>query len=62
MRRFDEELSGRGFLVGDSYSMADIALLTTIDFASFIGLGMPDDVPGLKAWHERVTARPSASA
>lgn len=62
MRRFDRELAGREFLVGDSYSMADIVLLTTIDFAAFIGLGMPEDVPALRDWHARVTAKPSASA
>ena len=44
------------------FSMADICALTTVDFAGFIGLPMPDDATALKAWHTRVTARPSASA
>lgn len=62
MRRLDREFADRPFLVGDSYTMADIALLTTIDFTGVIGLPMPDDTPALKAWHERVSARPSAQA
>ena len=67
MRRFDALLAGRGasghdWLASDSYSMADIVLLTTIDFATFIGVPLPDDVPALSAWHARASARPSASA
>jgi glutathione S-transferase len=60
MRRFDRELGGREFVAGAAFSMADIILLSTIDFATFIGLPMPDDVPALSNWHKRMTARPSA--
>ncbi len=62
MRRFDQELHGHAFLAGANYSIADIALLTTIDFAAFIGVPLPDDVPALTDWHTRVSARPSALA
>jgi glutathione S-transferase len=62
MRRFDDALKDRSFLAGDGYSVADIALLTTIDFAGFIGISMPEDVPALTDWHARVSARPSAQA
>lgn len=62
MREFDRALSDREFLDGRTYSMADILLQTTIDFAGFIGVAMPDDVPTLQAWHARVAARPSAQA
>jgi glutathione S-transferase len=51
---------GRPFLVGDGYSMADICALTTIDFAGFTGLALPDGVDHLAAWHARVSSRPSA--
>ena len=61
MRRFDAALGGSEYLAGDAYSVADIILLTTIDFATFIGAGMPEDAPALAAWHARVSARPSAS-
>lgn len=62
MRRIDKHLVGREYLVDESYTMADIALLSIVDFAAFIGLAMPDDTPALKAWHERVSARSSAQA
>ena len=62
LRWFDGELAGHDFVAGDGYSVADIALLTTVDFAGFIGIAMPDDAANLRAWHARVSARPSAAA
>lgn len=61
MRWFDRQLAGRTTLA-ESFSMADICLLTTVDFAAWIGLAMPDDCPNLAAWHAAVSARPSAKA
>jgi glutathione S-transferase len=62
LRFFDTSLEGREFLASDSYTIADILLLTTVDFAAFIGMAMPEDLTNLRAWHARVTARPSAAA
>jgi glutathione S-transferase len=62
MRRFDAVLAQTPYIAGDAFSVADIILLSTIDFATFIGLPMPGDVPALAEWHARITARPSASA
>lgn len=62
MKRIDEALRDTEFLAGDAYTMADIVLLTTIDFAAFIGVAMPDELSSLRAWHGRVSARASASA
>lgn len=62
LRFFDASLSDREFLATDSYSMADILLLTTVDFAAFIGIAVPDDLAHLRDWHTRVSARPSAAA
>ncbi|MDO9248709.1 MAG: glutathione binding-like protein [Phenylobacterium sp.] len=42
--------------------MADICLLSTVDFAEWIGLPMEPEFEHLKAWHDRVTARPSSAA
>jgi glutathione S-transferase len=53
---------GRSHLAGDAFTMADIAALTTIDFAAFTGLEMPEEAPNLRAGHARVSARPSAAA
>ena len=62
MREIDSALGDRQWLAGKNFSIADIVLLTTIDFATWIGLPMPDDVPALSAWHARASARPSAAA
>ncbi len=62
LKWLDGELADRPFLAGPTYTMADICALTTIDFASWIGLAMGDDIPNVLAWHARVTARPSAAA
>lgn len=62
MRQMDKALGSGGYIAGSAFSVADIALLTTIDFADFIGLPMPGDVPALKDWHARVSARASAAA
>ena len=58
----NRELEGRQFVTGDTYTMADICLLSTVDFADWIGLPLNAEFEHLKAWHDRVSARPSASA
>jgi glutathione S-transferase len=62
LKWLDKELSGRVFVAGDAYTIADICLLSMIDFADWIGLKVPDGLANVKAWHERVSARPSANA
>jgi glutathione S-transferase len=62
MAFFDAALKGREFLAADHYTLADILLLTTLDFAEFVGVGMGEDLSHLRAWHARVSARPSAAA
>ena len=61
-RWLDRELDGKPWLAGDAYSMADICLLSTVDFASWIGLPLEPEHANLAAWHARATARPSAAA
>jgi glutathione S-transferase len=61
LRWLDRELKSP-FVCGADYTIADICLLSTIDFATWIGLPLPEDVPNVKAWYERVSARPSAKA
>jgi glutathione S-transferase len=62
MQWLDREIGAREFICADQFSMADIVALTTIDFAQFIGIEMPEDAVQLRAWHGRVSARPSAAA
>lgn len=62
MRIMDKALASSPFIAGESFSMADIVLLTTVDFARFVGIEMPGNLEALADWHARVSARPSASA
>jgi glutathione S-transferase len=58
----DGELQAGPFIAGEDFSMADICALSTVDFATWIGLPLDPDRKNLTAWHARVSARPSASA
>jgi glutathione S-transferase len=62
MHWLNDELKDREFIAIDRFTMADIVALTTIDFAAFIGMDMPESLDKLRAWHARVSARPSAAA
>ena len=54
---FDAQLAGKAWLAGDRYSMADIVLLTSLDFAGWIGLAVPDELTVLRDWHARAAGR-----
>lgn len=63
MQWLDAQMAdGREFLAGGTYSIADIVLLCGIDFAKFANMDMPEDATHLRAWHARVSSRPSAQA
>ena len=63
MKWLDGELGdGREFLSGTHFTMADVVLLCGLDFAKFIHQEIPEEAKNLRAWHARVSARPSARA
>ncbi len=56
----DDHLSGREWIVGHGYSIADIAAWGWIDrYVRVLGENALDAYPNLKAWYERVNARPA---
>ncbi|MGH8013220.1 MAG: glutathione S-transferase family protein [Candidatus Binataceae bacterium] len=57
---FDRELRGRQFFA-DEFSLADISLIPPLANLERAGFPLPDDFPNLKAWWERMKARPSFS-
>lgn len=57
MRWFDSQLASKTWLCGDRFTMADIVLLTTLDFTLWIGEPVPDGLPALGNWHQRATER-----
>lgn len=43
------------------FSVADIGYFLTITFATNLGAGLDETVPGLQAWYARVAARPAVT-
>jgi len=61
--RFDQRLGQHRFLAGETFSVADITLLCTVDFGKLTRTDvLTEDRPNLLRWHGEVSARPSASA
>jgi len=58
----DKHLADRPWIATDSYSFADISALVTIDFARAAKLLLPTGCHAITRWHERASARPSATA
>ena len=60
---FDGELAQRPYIAGERFTVADITALCAIDFGKVSQIRIdPAKHPHLAAWHERVSARPSAKA
>lgn len=62
MEEFDRGMARGQWLDGKRYTMADIVLLSYIDWAAYVGVPIPSHLHGLLDWHERAAARPSAAA
>lgn len=60
-RKFETQLQSNAYLAGERFSVADITALCAIDFATFNGMGIPQDCSALSRWYRLVNARPSAS-
>ncbi|MDY7226726.1 glutathione binding-like protein [Hyalangium rubrum] len=55
----EERLKGRDFIVGNTFSAADVVLGGVLFFATRMGQ-LGDDTPSLKTYHDRLMARPAA--
>lgn len=60
MEKLDAGLSG-DWLCGSRFTLADILLFCLTDFGAQVGQPIPDGYTKLKAWSQRVAARPSAA-
>jgi len=58
----NKHLANNEYIAGDSYSVADITALCTVDFARVVKLRIGEDQTHLKRWHDAVSARASAKA
>lgn len=58
----DAQMAGKEFVCGDRFSMADILLFSFLEFGGNVGQPLNEDNKNIKAWYDRVAARPSAQA
>jgi glutathione S-transferase len=60
---FDDRLDEAVFAAGQRFSVADITVLVTVDFAvGAINFPVPDKHRSLKRWYEAISSRPSLAA
>ena len=58
----DGLITGREYIVGDRFTLADILLFVFIEFGGQVGQPLDPDNKNLVAWRDRVAARASAPA
>ncbi len=58
----EERLLTSAFIVGDSFSVADITALVAVDFMVQARIERPATFKGVARWYDVVSARPSATA
>ena len=60
-KRLDNEFSASEYVAGNRYTVADITLLSAIDFASsMVDLKPDESLDNLYRWHNQVLSRPSS--
>lgn len=62
MAYLDGVLAENEFLAGNTFSMADITAFAGLAFADFAKVEIPATLTHLRAWREKVAARPSIAA
>jgi glutathione S-transferase len=62
LKVLDDHLSRHQFVCGDSFTVADITGMVSIDFMKPAKLVVPDDLVHVRRWYEAVKARPSSTA
>ncbi|MGX1098428.1 glutathione S-transferase family protein [Amorphus sp. MBR-141] len=55
----EQQLCHDEFIVGDTYSIADITALVGMDSLKLAKVRVPDELERLKKWHDRASSRPS---
>jgi glutathione S-transferase len=60
--RVEKRLLDSRFIAGESFSVADITLVTIVDFSDWVELDARASRPGLERWYQLVSTRPSMNA
>lgn len=62
MARMDRHLRDSEYVVGEVFTIADISLFVSIDFAARLKISIQEEMAGLGRWYDLVSVRPSAGA
>lgn len=57
----EQQLQGKTYITGDSFSIADITAFVVAEFAGWVKESIPDDCSAVHDWYGRIKQRPSAS-
>ena len=60
MDKMDRRLRNSEFMVGDTFTIADISLLVAIDFAARSKISIEEEMINLRRWYDVVSSRPAA--
>ncbi len=60
--RLDKMMEGKQYVAGNRLTLADLLLFAFVDFFAGVGQPINPEYRNIIAWHERMKARPSASA
>jgi len=62
LKWLDQQLAGKQFLCGDRVTLGDVLLYCFLAFGAAVGQPLNPENKNVKAWFDRMAARPSASA
>lgn len=60
LKFMNDHLAETPYLAGDRFTVADITMLTTLDFAKVIDIRLNENHPNILRWYESVSSRASA--
>ena len=61
LARFEAHLTGREWVAGGAFSVADITAAVALDFARVLRIDASEGRPAIAAWRERIATRPAFS-
>jgi len=62
LKLIEQHLSENQYLAGENFSIADITMLTTLDFAKVVEIRLTEKHKNIRQWYNLVSQRPSAGA
>lgn len=62
MKWLDGEVTGRTYIAGERFTVADITAVAAFDLAKIVKIRIPETLNNLTKWYETVSARPSVAS